>query len=133
MKHAILDTNFILTCAKQKIDFADEIPMMGYKIVVPTQVLDEIERLVKKNIPEARIAIGYSEARFLANRVRIFFLLPRGQRARRLHSHYSLTLCFSRIKDDSHSSTTPTIRAVSRKRRTFCYQLLASFPVSFTL
>lgn len=56
MKHAVLDTNFILSCAKQKIDFVEEIQMMGLKILIPTQVLAEIDSLVEKNIPEARLA-----------------------------------------------------------------------------
>lgn len=72
-----------------------------------------------KNIPEARIVIGYNEAWFLANRGSIFFLLPRRHRTCRLHSHFFLTLRFSRTKDDLHSNTTSTIQADSCKWRTF--------------
>lgn len=43
MRYAILDTNFILTCVKQKIDFFEDIKLMGFQIVIPKQVINEIE------------------------------------------------------------------------------------------
>ena len=45
MKQAILDTNFILTCVKQKIDFFRDIPNMGVQIIIPKQVIEEIKRV----------------------------------------------------------------------------------------
>ena len=45
MKYAILDTNFILTCVKQKIDFFEDIKLMGFQIVIPKQVINEIEKV----------------------------------------------------------------------------------------
>lgn len=45
MKQIILDTNFILTCVKQKIDFFRDIPNMGLNILIPTQVIEEIKRV----------------------------------------------------------------------------------------
>jgi len=45
MKQAILDTNFILTCVKQKIDFFRDIPNMGVQILIPKQVIEEIKRV----------------------------------------------------------------------------------------
>ena len=45
MKYAILDTNFILTCVKQKIDFFEDIKLMGFQIVIPKQVINEIEKI----------------------------------------------------------------------------------------
>ena len=47
MKYAILDTNFILTCVKQKIDFFEDIKLMGFQIVIPKQVISEIEKIPK--------------------------------------------------------------------------------------
>jgi len=47
MKKAILDTNFILTCVKQKIDFLDEIKFMGIKVLIPEEVLDEVRKIMK--------------------------------------------------------------------------------------
>ncbi len=45
MKSVILDTNFILTCVKQKIDFFKEIPERGWEILIPIQVIQEIKRI----------------------------------------------------------------------------------------
>lgn len=41
----LLDTNFILTCIKQKIDFFEEIELMGFGVIIPVQVLDELKLL----------------------------------------------------------------------------------------
>tara|TARA_Y100000310_G_scaffold77162_1_gene73740 strand:- start:19381 stop:19758 length:378 start_codon:yes stop_codon:yes gene_type:complete len=43
MKKTILDTNFILTCVKQKIDFFEEIKFMGMEILIPKQVINELK------------------------------------------------------------------------------------------
>lgn len=48
MKKAVLDTNFILNSVKQKIDFFDDIRVMGFEVVIPEEVLTEIERLAEK-------------------------------------------------------------------------------------
>jgi rRNA-processing protein FCF1 len=47
MKQVLLDTNFIMTCAKQKIDFFEQIPLMGLEILVPEQVIHELKILSK--------------------------------------------------------------------------------------
>ena len=47
MKTVLLDTNIILTCIKQKIDFFDDLEFMGMKILIPKQVIKEIEKLTK--------------------------------------------------------------------------------------
>ena len=47
----LLDTNFILTCVKQKIDFfslADELFDEKLIWVIPSEVLDELEQLSEK-------------------------------------------------------------------------------------
>jgi rRNA-processing protein FCF1 len=45
MKSVILDTNFILTCVNQKIDFFKEIPEKGWNILIPKQVIEEVKRI----------------------------------------------------------------------------------------
>ena len=45
MKKIILDTNFILTCVKQKIDFFEEIKFMGMEILIPKQVINELKKV----------------------------------------------------------------------------------------
>lgn len=47
MKKILLDTNFILSCIRKKIDFFEDIKFMGLKIIIPIQVVNEIKRLVK--------------------------------------------------------------------------------------
>ena len=47
MKTAILDTSFILTCVRNKIDFFEEIKSKGMKIEIPKQVIVEVEGLAK--------------------------------------------------------------------------------------
>ena len=47
MKQVLLDTNFIVACARQKIDFFRELPLMGLEILVPRQVYNELELLSK--------------------------------------------------------------------------------------
>jgi rRNA-processing protein FCF1 len=45
MTYAVLDTNFVLSCIRKKIDFFNDIEMMGLKVIIPIQVLDEVRRL----------------------------------------------------------------------------------------
>ena len=45
MKSALLDTNFILICIKQKIDFFEELEFMGFEIIIPDKVIDELKKL----------------------------------------------------------------------------------------
>ncbi len=49
MKQVILDTSFILTCVKQKIDFFEELKFMGLKIIIPKQVVGELKGLGSDN------------------------------------------------------------------------------------
>ncbi|HKL23590.1 MAG TPA: PIN domain-containing protein [Candidatus Nanoarchaeia archaeon] len=45
MAKVVLDTNFILNCVANKLDFFDEILMKGHIIQIPLQVIEEIKRL----------------------------------------------------------------------------------------
>ncbi|MFH1325307.1 MAG: PIN domain-containing protein [archaeon] len=49
MKKILLDTSFILSCIKQKIDFFDELEMHGMKILIPDKVIKEIKGLKKES------------------------------------------------------------------------------------
>jgi len=47
----ILDTNFLIYCAKEKLDYVEKIRDLlneGYDLVVPVQVVEELERLKVK-------------------------------------------------------------------------------------
>jgi len=45
MANVVLDTNFVLSCIRKKIDFFNDIQTMGLKIIIPIQVLDELRTL----------------------------------------------------------------------------------------
>jgi len=45
MKTAVLDTSFILTAVRQKIDFFDELETLGLRILIPRGVIKEIKSL----------------------------------------------------------------------------------------
>lgn len=60
MKKIILDTNFILSCLRKKIDFFEE--LMEYKIIIPEQVITELKKIAesKKKLrfrDEAKLAL----------------------------------------------------------------------------
>mgnify|MGYP001585621188 CR=1 FL=1 len=44
MKQVILDTSFIITCVRQKIDFFEEIKFMGMEILIPREVIEELKK-----------------------------------------------------------------------------------------
>ena len=45
MQQVLLDSNFIITCVRQGIDFFEKIETFGLEILVPEQVIKEIEKL----------------------------------------------------------------------------------------
>jgi rRNA-processing protein FCF1 len=63
MKTVVLDTNFILSCLRKKIDFFDEIELMGIKIAIPEEVVNEIKKLSdegnKTTQREAKTALAF--------------------------------------------------------------------------
>jgi len=53
----VLDSNFIISCVKKKIDFMSELQQMGFKIVIPREVLQELKDLRLDVSHDDRIAI----------------------------------------------------------------------------
>jgi rRNA-processing protein FCF1 len=45
MAKVILDTNFILYCVANKVDFHEELLMKGHRVLIPVEVIEEIKRL----------------------------------------------------------------------------------------
>lgn len=45
MAKVILDTNFILHCVENKVDFYEEIADLGHKVLIPKEVILEIKRI----------------------------------------------------------------------------------------
>ena len=55
---AILDTNFIISCLRKKIDFKEEIEKLGFIPIIPKEVMQEMKDLMDKKVSrEDRIAI----------------------------------------------------------------------------
>jgi len=54
---AILDSSFILSCMKRKIDFLDELEIKGFKAVIPREVLQELKDLRLKVGRDEKTAI----------------------------------------------------------------------------
>ena len=47
MKQVLLDTNFILTCVKQKIDFFKYLESEGFEVLIPQQIILELKKVSK--------------------------------------------------------------------------------------
>ena len=47
MRKALLDTNFILSAIKYKIDFIEGIQFLGLTPIVPIQVLGELKKIIE--------------------------------------------------------------------------------------
>ena len=54
---AILDSSFIISCAKRKIDFISQLENLGFRIVIPREVLQEMKDLRQKVNRDERAAI----------------------------------------------------------------------------
>jgi rRNA-processing protein FCF1 len=56
----LLDSNFIISCVKKKIDFISELEGLGFKVIVPKEVLLELKdlRLQVSHNERAAIDIG---------------------------------------------------------------------------
>lgn len=48
MKQVVLDTSFILSCVKKKIDFFEKIKLEGFQIFIPKQTIKELKGLGSK-------------------------------------------------------------------------------------
>ncbi len=57
MRKVLLDTSFILSCIRNKIDFFEEISLMGIQIIIPEEVILEVERF-KDRKTEANVALS---------------------------------------------------------------------------
>ena len=62
MKDILLDTNFILSCIRRKLDFFNDLKFRGFKILIPSEIITELEKISetggKKFREEAKIALN---------------------------------------------------------------------------
>ena len=47
MKEVLLDTNFILSCIRDNIDCFEELTFMGFRILVPKEVVKELKKIAE--------------------------------------------------------------------------------------
>ena len=45
MQQILLDTNFILSCIRNKLDLFEELKFRGYAVIIPEQIINEIEKI----------------------------------------------------------------------------------------
>lgn len=53
-----LDTNFIISAIKRKIDFVSQLESMGFKVLLPREVFQELKDLKLKSSQSDRVAIA---------------------------------------------------------------------------
>ncbi len=73
----LLDSNFIISCIKRKIDIFQELEGLGFRIIVPREVLEELKDLKARVPPADRQAIGVAFELFEKRKVEKM-RMPRG-------------------------------------------------------
>ena len=53
----LLDTNFVIACVKNKIDFIEELRLLGFRVLVPREVIEELKDLRLQVTHDSRVAI----------------------------------------------------------------------------
>lgn len=75
MRQVILDTNFLVYCAENKIDYVHEIMMLmneGHELVVPSSVIRELEEIYKTGEKLSDRSAAFLAIKILqANKIRI--------------------------------------------------------------
>ena len=66
----ILDTNFIISCIKKKIDFISQLEEQGFKIIIPKEVFQELKDLKQKVSHNDRMAINMALEIFSSDKIR---------------------------------------------------------------
>lgn len=54
----LLDTSFVISCIKKRIDFLDNLEEMGFKVLLPKEVFQEIKDLRLNSDVATRTAVG---------------------------------------------------------------------------
>ncbi len=65
----LLDTNFVISCVKKRIDFMEELLNLGFRVMVPREVIEELKDLRLKVPHDDRVAIDFALARFASERI----------------------------------------------------------------
>jgi len=54
----LLDASFVVSCVKKRIDFVSELEGLGFKVLLPKEVFEEIKDLTLNSNSETRAAAG---------------------------------------------------------------------------
>ena len=68
----ILDTNFIVSCIRKKIEFVTQLKEQGYTVCVPREIIQELKDIKKKKTTthEDKIAIDVALALFESKNIK---------------------------------------------------------------
>ncbi len=68
----ILDSSFIISCVRARIDFMTQLEEQGFKVLVPKEVMQEMKdlRLKKKTSRDDRIAIDVAQEMLNSSKVK---------------------------------------------------------------
>lgn len=66
----ILDSNFVVSCIKKRIDYLEELTNLGFKVVVPREVIDELKDLRMRVNHAERVAIDVALEQFTKHKVK---------------------------------------------------------------
>ena len=66
----LLDSNFIISCLKRKIDFISELEQQGFKVMLPREVFQELKDLKFKVSHEERTLIDLAITLFESAKVK---------------------------------------------------------------
>ena len=66
----LLDSNFIISCIKKKIDFIPQLEEQGFRVLLPLEVYQEMKDLKKKLPHDDRVAIDLAFQIFEAKGIR---------------------------------------------------------------
>lgn len=67
----ILDSSFVISCIRNRIDFISQLEEQGFKVVLPREVLQEIKDLKSKTLSrEDRLAVDVALELFEKNKLK---------------------------------------------------------------
>jgi len=66
----LLDSNFIISCIRKRIDFIDELEALGFKVALPREIVQELKDLKSKVGHEDRAAIAVALKMFENSKIK---------------------------------------------------------------
>ncbi len=66
----LLDSNFIISCVKRKINYINELESLGFKVVLPKEIFQELKDLRLKVPHDDRVAIDLALKKFNSEKIK---------------------------------------------------------------